>query len=103
MVTGLGSLALTQHQFRRALARGREARSLAPFSARPLGIVGDALLELGRYDVAFAAFERMNALEPNLASYARIAYARELIGDLPGAVRAMRLAVDASAGLDVDV
>ncbi len=98
VVTGLGSLALTQHQFRSALARGREARSLAPFSARPLGIVGDALLELGRYDEAFAAFERMNALEPNLASYARIAYARELIGDLPGAIRAMRLAVDASAG-----
>src|SRR5262249_40909170 len=66
--------------------------------ARPLGIVGDALLELGQYDGAFAAFERMNALEPNLASYARIAYARELIGDLAGAVAAMRLAVDASAG-----
>jgi tetratricopeptide (TPR) repeat protein len=98
VVTGLGSLALTQHEFRRALVLGREARRLAPFSARPLGIVGDALLELGRYDEAFAAIERMNALEPNLASYARIAYARELIGDLPGAVAAMRLAVDASAG-----
>ena len=98
IVTGLGSLALTQHEFRRALVLGREARHLAPFSARPLGIVGDALLELGRYDAAFAAFERMNALEPNLASYARIAYARELIGDRPGAVAAMRLAVDASVG-----
>ena len=98
VVTGLGSLALTQHEFRRALVLGGKARRLAPFSARPLGIVGDALLELGRYDEAFAAFERMNALEPNLASYARIAYARELIGDLSGAVAAMRLAVDASAG-----
>lgn len=98
VVTGLGSLALTQHEFRRALVLGRQARRLAPFSARPLGIVGDALLELGRYDQAFAAFERMNALDPNLASYARIAYARELLGDVPGAVAAMGLAVDASAG-----
>lgn len=98
VVTGLGSLALTRHEFGRALALGREARRLAPHNARPLGIVGDALLELGRYDEAFAAFERMSALRPSLASYARIAYARELLGDLPGAVAAMRLAVDASGG-----
>ena len=97
VVTGLGSLALTQHEFRRALRLGREARRLAPYSARPLGIVGDALLQLGRYDEAFAAFERMNALKPNLASYARIAYARELLGDIDGAVSAMRLAVDAAS------
>jgi len=97
VVTGLGSLALTQHEFRRALRLGREARRLAPYSARPLGIVGDALLELGRYEEAFAAFERMNALKPNLASYARIAYARELLGDIDGAVSAMRLAVDAAS------
>ena len=98
VVTGQGSLALTRHQFRSALRLGRQARRLAPFSARPLGVVGDALLELGRYDAAFAAFERMNALDPNVASYARIAYARELLGDVRGARAAMRLAVDASAG-----
>ena len=97
VVTGLGSLALTRHEFRRALQLGREATRLAPYSARPLGIVGDALLELGRYEEAFASFERMNALRPNLASYARIAYARELLGDIDGAVVAMRLAVDAAS------
>ncbi len=97
VVTGLGSLALTQHEFRRALRLGGEARRLAPYSARPLGIVGDALLELGRYEEAFRAFERMNELKPNLASYARIAYARELLGDLDGAASAMRLAVDAAS------
>ena len=40
----------------------------------------------------------MNALKPNLASYARIAYARELTGDRQGAMAAMRLAVDAASG-----
>ncbi len=98
VITGQGSLALTRHEFRSALRLGREARRLAPFSARPLGVIGDALLELGRYDAAFAAFERMNALKPNVASYARIAYARELLGDVRGALAAMRLAVDASTG-----
>ena len=32
---------------------------------------------------------------PNLAGYARVSYVRELRGDLPGAVEAMRLAVAA--------
>ena len=60
--------------------------------------IGDALVELGRYDEAFAAFERMVSLRPSLASYARVAYARELMGDREGAVAAMRLALDAAAG-----
>ena len=98
VVTGLGSLALTQHEFRRALQLGRRAQGLAPYSAGPYGIVGDALVELGRYRQAFASFEKMSALKPNVASYARIAYARELLGDVDGAVAAMGLAVDAAAG-----
>ena len=67
-------------------------------SARPYGLIGDALVELGRYDAAFAAFERMVSLRPGLASYARIAHARELVGDRTGAVAAMRLALDAAGG-----
>ena len=97
-VTGLGSLALIRHDFRSALDLGRRAQRLAPSSARGYGVVGDALIELGRYEEAFRAFERMVALRPSVASYARIAYARELIGDLPGARQAMQLAADAASG-----
>ncbi len=96
-VTGLGSLALIRHEFRSALALGRRAQRLAPSSARPYAVVGDALLELGRYEQAFTAFERMVALKPSVASYSRIAYARELLGDLAGATSAMQLAADAAA------
>ncbi len=97
-VTGLGSLALIRHDFRSALDLGRRAQRLAPSSARGYGVIGDALIELGRYEDAFRAFERMVALRPSVASYARIAYARELIGDLPGARQAMQLAADAASG-----
>lgn len=97
-VLGLGSLALIKHEFRAALRYGQTARKLLPGSSRPFGVIGDALIELGRYDEAFAAFERMVTLRPSLASYARIAYARELVGDREGAVEAMRLALDAAAG-----
>ena len=95
---GLGNLALIRHRFRTALALGREARRLAPFAARPYGVVGDALVELGRYREAFATFDRMVATKPSVASYARGAYARELRGDRAGAVVAMQLALDAAGG-----
>ena len=97
-VLGLGSLALIRHEFRKALASGRDARLLLPGSGRPYGVIGDALVELGRYDAAFAAFQRMVTLRPGLSSYARVSYARELTGDPVGALAAMRLALDAAAG-----
>ena len=96
---GLGNLALIRHDFRGALALGREARRRAPFAGRPYGVVGDALIELGRYPEAFAEFDRMTAVKPSLASYARIAYARELTGDRRGATAAMNLALDAAGGV----
>lgn len=96
--SGLAGLALSQHRFREALTLAREARRLAPGSARPYGAVGDALIELGRYDEAFATFDRMNELRPNLASYARVAYARELLGRPQAAIEAMSLALDVGTG-----
>ena len=82
-LTGLGGLALARHRFDEALVLGRRARAAAPSTAAPYGVVGDALLELGRYDEAFAAFDRMAALKPNASSYSRVSYARELNGRRP--------------------
>ena len=95
---GLGSLALSRHRFRDALALGERARTLNPYSAQPWGVIGDAQVELGRYRQAFASFDRMNKLRPGLSSYARVSYGRELIGHTAGAIRAMKLAVDAATG-----
>ena len=97
-VGGLGSLALSRHRFRDALRLGREARELAPEEVRNYGVVGDALVELGRYREAFAAFDTMAREKPGLSAYSRISYARELLGDIPGSIRAMKLAVDTATG-----
>ncbi len=97
-ILGLGSLALIQHEFRAAPEHGSPRRAAVTRPSRPYGVIGDALVEFGRYDDAFAAFERMVTLRPSLASYARIAYARELVGDREGAIAAMHLALDAAAG-----
>jgi tetratricopeptide (TPR) repeat protein len=96
--SGLGSLALSRHRFAQALRIGRRAVALSPSTAATYGIVGDALVELGRYRTAFRSFDTMARLKPGLAAYARISYARELRGDRSGAVRAMRLAGTAAIG-----
>jgi tetratricopeptide (TPR) repeat protein len=93
---GIGALDLARHDFAAALGEGRRASDLNPYSADAYGVIGDALLELGRYDRAFEAFQTMVDTRPDLASYARVAYARELVGDVPGAERAMRMAFDAA-------
>jgi tetratricopeptide (TPR) repeat protein len=95
---GLGNLALIRHEFRQALVIGRRAHNLAPYAARPYGVMGDAQIELGHYDAAFTTFEKMVSVRPTLASYARVAYARELTGDREGAIDAMELALDAAGG-----
>jgi tetratricopeptide (TPR) repeat protein len=97
-ISGLGSLELSRHRFRNALAYGLRAHSISPTTARNYGVIGDALVELGRYREAFAAFDRMSALKPSLDSYARISYARELQGNFAGAVEAMRLALSSAIG-----
>ena len=93
---GLGSLALSRHRFAEALAIGRRARALSPTTASSYGIIGDALVELGRYREAFRAFDTMARLKPSLSAYARVAYARELNGHTAAAISAMKLAVDAA-------
>jgi tetratricopeptide (TPR) repeat protein len=95
--SGLASLELSRHQFSRALGLGRVALKISPTTARNHGVVGDALLELGRYRESFREFDTMVRLKPGVSSYARVAYARELLGNLDGARTALLLARDAAA------
>jgi tetratricopeptide (TPR) repeat protein len=94
----LGSLDLSRHRFRAALVLGEDARRISPTTARTYGVIGDALIELGRYRQAFRAFDAYARLKPGLSAYARVSYARELLGDYPGAVRAMNLALESAVG-----
>jgi tetratricopeptide (TPR) repeat protein len=95
--TGLAALAASRHRFAEARRIAGRAIALSPYAASPYGILGDALVETGSYDEAFAAFDRMVALKPSASGYARISYARELLGDTDGAVEAMELAVEAAS------
>jgi tetratricopeptide (TPR) repeat protein len=96
-VAARGSLELSRHEFARALEWGLKARNLNPKKAYAYGVIGDAQVELGRYDEAVNTFQRMVDLRPDLSSYSRVSYARELYGDVPGAIEAMRQAVEAGS------
>jgi len=98
----LGAVRLSRHQFRDALDIGRRARDARPDDAWNYGVIGDALLELGEYDDAYDAFDRMAALRPNADAYARISYARELRGDIAGALTVMQMAANATPAHDVE-
>jgi tetratricopeptide (TPR) repeat protein len=95
---GLASLALSRHRFREALELARRVHELSPTTAATYGLLGDAELELGRYDSAFADFDRLARLKPSLAAYSRVSYARELLGRPVAAIAAMRQALDAATG-----
>jgi tetratricopeptide (TPR) repeat protein len=94
---GLGSLALSRHEFQQALEWGHKAFALAPHKAAVFGVIGDAYTELGQYDAAVEAFQAMVDTRPDLSSYSRVSYARELHGDLEGAITAMQQAVEAGS------
>jgi len=102
-LAGMGSLANGRHDFSTGLEYGRRARTVAPGVVRFYGVEVDALVELGRYGEAERTLQRMVDLKPNLASYARVSYMRELHGDLDGAVAAMRLAVSAGGAAPENV
>ena len=94
-MTGMGTLALSRHEFQQALEWGEQALSINPHDAHIYGVIGDALVELGRYEEAWDSFQKMIELRPDLSSYSRVSYARELNGDVPGAIEAMKRALKA--------
>jgi len=96
----LGTVLASQHRFREAIAAAEQARAMEPADAWNEGVIGDAHLELGEYEAAFDAFDRMVQRRPTAAAYARASYARELQGDLAGALRLMQMAAEATTSHD---
>jgi tetratricopeptide (TPR) repeat protein len=103
VLTSLGTLALARHDFRLGLQYGLRAHAAAPSVVKPLGVIVDAQVELGRYRDAARTLQQMIDEKPNLSSYARVSYLRELHGDLGGATRAMELAVSAGGSAPENV
>jgi tetratricopeptide (TPR) repeat protein len=92
-----GTLALARHEFADALDLGLRALEVAPGNEAAYGVIVDAYNELGRYDEAIEAGDAMLQVRPDLSALSRASYARELRGDLDGAIVAMTQAVTAGS------
>jgi tetratricopeptide (TPR) repeat protein len=89
---------LSQHHFTDALTTAQEFVKHYPDAAFGYGLLCDAHIELGNYTEGVAAADKMVAIRPDLRSYSRVAYLREIHGDLAGAKKAMEMAV--KSGVD---
>ena len=90
------SLFNTLHEFEQARDLASSLIEENDKVAYVYGILIDALVELGQYEEAVEACDKMISIKPGLASYARASYLRELHGDGDGALEAMILAADAA-------
>lgn len=90
------SVQLSLHNFRQALETANQAVALNPHNAQIYGALIDAHVELGEYDKAVEMADKMISIRPDLRSYSRISYLREIHGKVEGALEAMRMAVAAA-------
>jgi tetratricopeptide (TPR) repeat protein len=88
---------LERHLFAQAAEASRRLIAIDPADPWNWGTLGDALVEIGDYDAAADAYQKMVRLRPDLASYNRAAHYRFLVGDTPGAVDIMKKAIEAGS------
>jgi len=88
------SIELSLHHFADALETGKAALPLDPFNKDLYGVLCDANVELGQYGEAVKMADKMVEIRPELSSYSRVSYLREIYGNLPGAIEAMKMAVE---------
>lgn len=94
LVTKAG-VQLSLHDFNAALNTGESALALNPYNAQIYGVLVDCHVELGQYQKAVLLADQMVAIRPDLRSYSRVSYLREIFGDIDGAKKAMLMAIQA--------
>jgi tetratricopeptide (TPR) repeat protein len=86
---------LSQHHFSEALKVAKTALPINPNNAFIYGLMCDSYVELGQYKQAVKMADKMINIRPDIRSYSRVSYLREIHGDINGAIIASKLAVDA--------
>ena len=88
-------LMLSQHHFAEGLKIAENAKNINPYNAFIYGLIIDGNVEMGNYTAAVENADKMVSIRPDIRSYSRISYLREIHGDYPGAIDAMKMAVEA--------
>jgi tetratricopeptide (TPR) repeat protein len=93
-------LYMSQHHFADGLTIAEKAQKINPYNALIYGMLVDGNVEMGNYKAAVENSDKMDSIRPDIRSYSRISYLREIYGDYPGAIEAMKLAVGAGGAGD---
>ncbi len=86
---------MSQHHFADGLAVAEQAQKINPYNAYIYGLMVDGNVEMGNYDSAVVYADKMVSIRPDLTSYSRVSYLREIFGDYAGAIAAMKMAAEA--------
>ena len=86
---------LNMHQFKDALVAAQKGVAISSYNAGIFGALVDANVELGNYDEAVKDCDKMISIRPDLRSYSRASYLRQIYGQNEGAIAAMKMAVEA--------
>lgn len=86
---------MSQHHFADGLQVAQQAQQVNPNNAYVYGLLVDGHVEMGQYDSAIANSDRMLTIRPDLTSYSRASYLREIFGNYKSSIDAMKMAVEA--------
>ena len=89
---------LNDHRFAQARDAAQVTLKARPDDVETLGMLSDALNELGDVEGATRAVDKMLEIKPGLAAFSRASYLRWLHGDFTGAREMIRQAIDAGRG-----
>ncbi|MFN0014957.1 MAG: tetratricopeptide repeat protein [Saprospiraceae bacterium] len=89
------STQLSLHDFSNALETAKKAVAINPHNAQIYGALVDANVELGNYAQAVEMADKMVSIRPDLRSYSRVSYLREIYGDVAGSIEALDMAIKA--------
>jgi tetratricopeptide (TPR) repeat protein len=96
------SLHLAHHRFAEAVDAAKKLLTDAPNDSFVYGVLVDAYIEVGEYEKAVEAAQKMVDLKPGTASYSRVAQLRSLYGDHKGAVEMFTQAARAADPSDAE-
>lgn len=70
-----------RHEFEKSVELAQKALAVDPENNEAYGLIGDAYVEMGKYDLAVIQYQKMLDLRPDLSSYSRGAHMMQLTGD----------------------
>ena len=89
------SILMIYHRFNEAKQLVLKSTQKNPYNSAAYGVLCDAYVETGEYEKAVSTCDKMLSIHPDINSYSRASYLREIYGDMNSAIDAMRLAADA--------